>query len=218
MTKQATTGILPGLPESLHPLQKEKKTKPSYGKQKPTRRWTWAEQEAAREKFYQAHKLYFEQALAEPLPPGMFRPYPRRLFTCNQAGLDLLAWRKENPGKRNIDRRPIKRPADQCLHHRPHRCFHHTATEISWVFVQWHMPLLTFCLPTREMQPLEVQHHYQSRFCCSEAAYLFAEELSVDGMVDVCLVQKDFGWRESVEDYADRFYGLKPCWQQAMRK
>lgn len=164
----------------------------------------------AQESLAESARIRYEKNLAEGPGDGMYWPFFPRLIELPIKHKEIVKWIAQNPGKRLIDR-PSQRPQNKCLHHRPHRCFHPTDTTI-WVFVRWLWELNPHYLPMREFQPSHIRQPAQARFCCPEAGYLFGEELEREGACNIVLVRKDTERTETISEYSDRFYGLKPCW------
>ncbi len=110
-----------------------------------------------------------------------------------------------------------RRPENKCLQHESHRCFRPVG-KARWVSVKWYLPLLPDYLPAREWQPKFIQREYSKLFCCSEAAFLFARQAMADGNLQIRLVEeqgKKEGCSESLDEFADRFYGARPCWENS---
>ena len=110
-----------------------------------------------------------------------------------------------------------RRPENKCLQHESHRCFHPVG-KAHWVSVKWYLPLLPDYLPAREWQPKFIQREHSRLFCCSEAAFLFARQAMADGNLQIRLVEdqgKKEGRNESLDEFGDRFYGARPCWENS---
>ena len=157
-------------------------------------------------------KTNYERKLEHGPSAGNYWPFFPSLIEIPIKHKKTINWIKQNPDKRLIDR-PRLRDPERCLHHRPHRCFH-PQNESLWVFVRWKLPYSGSYFQIDEFQPKHIQYRNQSRFCCPEAAYLFGVELVSEQCREIHLIEKNHGWSESIEEYSDRFYGLKPCWMK----
>lgn len=163
----------------------------------------------ARQRFMSGRRHY-QQAMSRLLPPGMHRPFAGNPYaTCNSVGLEFLKQHKANNGTGGYN---CHRPADSCMHHRPHACFHPTGEPL-WVRLTWYRPLQSAYLPLRELQPDFIRDPCHARLCCAEATYLLAKELvHQEAGTEMQLTRLDTEETEDIDDYADRFFGLKPCW------
>jgi hypothetical protein len=117
-----------------------------------------------------------------PRSPRLSRPTPvTTVLHCNDAGLRFL--QRHLAGE---DVREHRRPADRCMHGRPHSCFYPHG-ERPWCYVLWRLRLLPSRFPLESMHPPAWQKDHRSRFCCPQAARLFIRELHAQGQRDIRL-------------------------------
>ena len=135
------------------------------------------------EKIAQAAARRKQELLAEPPQPGMFRPFPDNPFVEGNARA-IETWQARRERRKLMPKRPPDRCVHQTVYDKRHPCFHPEG-EPDWFVVRYYLPLSPAYLPMRELQPPRYQRRYAKRWCCRQAAEIYAERLRGEGMVDV---------------------------------